>query len=92
MKKSKVTFSKEGLPFILEALGYNINRNGFVIKSANRKPALDKYDNKILAKNVVGMVKDEDGKTLFLTERNFWDWAFEMKNKNENDKEKWLSK
>jgi len=57
MEKIKVTFDESATEFVLEALGYSTDKEGYVI-DIDGKRVLDKYFNKeIKAKEIGGFYK-----------------------------------
>ncbi len=58
--KPKIAFDEQSIPFILEALGYEIDHFGFVVKDGHFVYDLDK--NIVESKAIIGIYKD-----IFLT-------------------------
>jgi hypothetical protein len=56
MKKSKIIFTPRSLPFILEAIGNGIDKDGFIIDAKSSRFTLDPDGKKIKYKNLIGII------------------------------------
>lgn len=54
--KPKLTFTERAMPFILEAIGKEINDNDIVIDSKTKIPVSDVDGNFVRASNLLGIV------------------------------------
>jgi hypothetical protein len=72
----RVEFTEDVLPDVLEALGYGISENGYIIKNGEMVEASD--GDKIHYKNVGLIKKDEDGNKI-IVRTNAIDIVNEMK-------------
>lgn len=59
MAKTKVLFTKKSLPFILEALGKEIDNKGFIIDSKTKKFVLDPDEEKVKASKLIAISKND---------------------------------
>jgi hypothetical protein len=57
---AKLCFTKEALPYILEAFGKSIDENGLIIESATGEPVLTPEGEEIAASNFGGIKKGSE--------------------------------
>lgn len=53
--KAKIIYSKEATPFILEAFGNSINKDGFIIDSKTNDFIFDADGNKFKSEKLIGV-------------------------------------
>jgi len=57
MTKPKLIFNEGSLPFVLKALGCEIDQNGYVVYIEDKSYVLDQNGQKFLSTKLIGMSK-----------------------------------
>lgn len=55
--RKKLMFDTKSIPFILEAIGFEVNKEGYVINSETKAYALDVWGDKFKPEELIGVVQ-----------------------------------